>query len=240
MAPRFLYLVWLDETWRAYVRALDPPTPGARPLALSPEQYGAALLMAYLGKFSLGELAAFSGIDLALLKEWRLYPEFLQVMDWSKLRFVHTVQESLVLEDFSFQEYQEITAEFACLEESLRIRVRTALYPQLKKLGERLSRQYCHGLSQDTSWFPRFRRLFLFFWVLEAFWPSPARPRLKDKCLPLARELVWPALGLAEGEELSTELWENPHLFVGLKEVLTAEIRKVFAAGHILQPHCKK
>ena len=228
MAPRFQYLAWLQATWQAYLQATDSPTPQGRLLALTTRQYGAALLMSYLGEFSLKELAAFAGVDLAIMEEWRESPDFLQVMDWSKLRFARNFQEDLLLEEFSFQEYQEIAGKFACFEESLRVRVRTRLYPQLRTMGERLASQYRHGLSLETSWFPQFRRLFLFFWVLEAFWPSPARPRLRDKYLPLAQELAWPALGLREGEELFPELWEDPNLFVHLKEALAAEMRTVF------------
>jgi hypothetical protein len=228
VASHFLYLTWLQETWQAYTRATVPPTLRGRRLGLTPRQYGAALLMSYLGGFTLGELSAFAGVDLAILKEWRGSPEFLLVMDWSKSRFAHYFQETLSLEDFSWLAYQEIAGEFACLEESLRIRVRTGLYPHLRHLGERLLSQDRHGLSLDTAGFLRFRRLFLFFWALEAFWPSPARPLLRDRLLPLARELVWPALGLGEGEELSVELRKNHGLGLQLKKVLATEINKVF------------
>ena len=228
MAPHFLYLTWLQETWQAYTQVTEHATLRGRRLRLTPRQYGAALLMAYVGGFSLKELSAFIGVDPAILEDWRESPEFLLVMDWSKSRFAHYFQETLSLEDFPWPAYQEIAGEFACLEESLRVRVRTALYPQLRDLGTRLAKQYRHGLSLDTSSFPRFRRLFLFFWTLEAFWPSPARPRLRDKLLPLAREVVWPALGLGEGEELSVELWEDPDLGMNLKKALATEIQKIF------------
>ncbi len=228
MAPHFLYLTWLQETWQAYTQATVPSTLRGRRLRLTPQQYGAALLMGYLGGFSLKELSAVAGVDLAVVEEWRESPEFLLVMDWSKSRFAHYFPEILSLEDFLPPAYQEIAFEFACLEESLRIRVRTNLYPHLRQLGERLASQDRHGLSLDTASFPRFRRLFLFFWALEAFWPSPARPRLRDQLLPLARELVWPALGLEEGEELSVELWQDPERGLHLKKVLATEINQVF------------
>lgn len=228
MAPHFLYLTWLQEAWQAYVQATVPPTLRGRCLGLTPRQYGAGLLMAYVGGFSLKELSALAEVDPAILENWRESPDFLLVMDWSKTRFAHYFQETLSLEDFSWEAYQEIAGEFACLEESLRIRVRTNLYPQLRQLGERLSSQDGHGLSLDTAGFPRFRRLFLFFWALEAFWPSPARPRLRDQLLPLARELVWPALGLGEGEELTVESWQDPELGLRLKKVLATEINRVF------------
>ena len=228
MASHFLYLNWLQETWQAYTQATLPPTLRGRRLKLTLRQYGAALLMAYVGGFSLRELAAVAGVDLVVLEGWRESPEFLLVMDWSKTRFAHYFPETLSLEDFPQPAYQEIAGEFASLEESLRIRVRTNLYPQLRQLGERLLSQDRHGLSLDTASFPRFRRLFLFFWALEAFWPSPVRPRLRDRFLPLARELVWPALGLREGEELSVELWQDPELGLHLKKVLSTEINQVF------------
>lgn len=228
MAPKFLYLAWMEQVWRDYLQAATPPILKGRAIGLTPRQYGAALLMSYLGEFSLGRLASVAGVDLDTLGQWRESPEFLLVMDWSKSRFREGFQESLVLEDFSLREYLEIAGEFACLEDSLRIRVRTRLYPQLKELGERLASQYRHGHSLETSSFPQFRRLFLFFWVLEAFWPSPARPRLRENLLPLAREVVWPALGLAEGEEISEEIWENLEYWLRLRNRLVEDIKRVF------------
>jgi len=225
LAHHFLYLIWLQKTWRAFNQAPVRPALRGRRLALTSRQYGAALLMAYLGRFSLAELSAAAGVDLDILKEWRRSPEFLLVMDWSKSRFADSFQETLLLEDFSWPAYQDIAGEFACLEESLRIRVRTGLYPQLQTLGERLLSQDHHGLSLEISSFPRFRRLFLFFGALEAFWPSPARPQLRERLLPLARELVWPALGLAPDEELFGELWQKPGLLTSLKEILATAIR---------------
>ncbi len=227
MAHHFLYLTWLQQTWRAYTQATVRPIWRGRRPTLTHQQYGAALLMAYLGKFSLGELSALADVDLALLMEWRGSPEFLLVMDWSKSRFAPHFQEILSLEDFSWPAYQEMAGEFACLEESLRLRVRTGLYPQLLSLGERLSSQDRHGLSLEISSFPLFRRLFLFFWALEAFWPSPARPRLRERLLPLARDLVWPPLGLGEGEELSVELRKDRELGLHLKRDLATEIKQV-------------
>lgn len=228
MGPTFLYLAWLQEIWREYVQAAGPPPWRGRNLVLTPRQFGAALLMGYLGEFSLGGLAAMAGVTLVSLEDWRQSPGFLLVMDWSKSRFAEHFQETLLLEDFSSAAYREIAGEFACLEESLRVRVRTGLYPKLRDLGEGLASQYRHGLPLETSSFPRFRRLFLFFWALEAFWPSPARPRLQEKLLPLAREVVWPALGLGGGEELSVDRWANPELGPHLKKKLAEELRRVF------------
>jgi hypothetical protein len=228
VAHHFPYLSWLQKSWRDYTQATGRPAWRGRVLTLTPPQFGAALLMTYLGRFSLGELSEVASVDLGLLKGWRGVPEFLLVMDWSKVRFANHFQESLVLEDFSWSAYQEIAGEFACLEESLRIRVRTTLYPQLLTLGERLSSQDRHGLSLETSSFPLFRRLFLFFWALEAFWPSPARPQLRESFLPLARQLVWPTLGLGQREELSEELWRKPELLAGFKKILATEIRAAF------------
>jgi hypothetical protein len=136
VAPHFLYLAWMQQIWRGAVQTADLPMERGRPPTLTPRQYGAALLMAYLGGFSLGELAAIAGLDYAILKEWRESPDFLLVMDWSKSRFSQNFQENLLLEDFPWQRYQEIAGEFACLEESLRVRVRTGLYPQLRTNGK--------------------------------------------------------------------------------------------------------
>ncbi len=184
--------------------------------------------MAYLGGFSLRELASLAGLELDLLTDWRTRPDFLAVMDWSKARFSHYYQEDILLTDYSPQEYREIAGEFVCLEDSIRVRVRAGLYPRLDAAGTRLSGQYHHGLPLDTSLFPRFHRLFGFFWALEALQASPARPHLQDRLLPLAREVVWPALGLSDEEEWSGETGEDVQLAEGLKEALAGEIRKLF------------
>ncbi|MGQ9687486.1 MAG: hypothetical protein ACUVXF_01675 [Desulfobaccales bacterium] len=226
--PCFPYLAWLKEVWRRGSPLGACPPQESRPFALTPRQIGAALLMAYVGGFFLVELADLAGCDPDLLKKWRQAPQFLEVMDWSKSRFCKKFPDYILLEDFHWGCYQEIAGEFACLEESLRVRLRTALYPRLETLAEGLISRYRHGIPLETALFPRFRRLFLFFWALEVFWPSPARPQLQERFLPLAQEVVWPTLGLLEKEPLADKPWEDTARVVEVREILALSLREVF------------
>lgn len=103
-----------------------------------------------------------------------------------------------MLTDFTAAEVNDLTAEFATLEDSLRIRARTRLYQTFRNLGERLLTRSESGIGLEGADLIRFRRLFAFFWILEhCYWRSPARRHLEEKFTPLAQEVVWPRLGLA-------------------------------------------
>ena len=64
MAPKFLYLAWMEQVWRDYLQAATPPILKGRAIGLTPRQYGAALLMSKLGEIYLGRLASEAGVDL--------------------------------------------------------------------------------------------------------------------------------------------------------------------------------
>jgi hypothetical protein len=83
----FLYQEWLVEELHRYVSSASQPLVKGRPVVLTPRQYGAALLQAYLGKAPLTWVTEIAGVSLKTLTEWRREPEFLLVMDWSKSRF---------------------------------------------------------------------------------------------------------------------------------------------------------
>ena len=190
----FLYQRWLHQRLHDYVSSSKPPQLRGRDIALSSSQYGAALMQAYLGKASLRWVADLSGVSLELLKQWRQEPPFLLVMDWSKSIFSKACQENLSLNDYTPQEYHYITAEISLLEESLRIALRVPLYQRFKKLGRGLISRRQNELSLAKYDLRLFRRLFLFFLILEQHWPSPAGKRINEEFLPFARDVVWPLL----------------------------------------------
>ncbi|MBM4275079.1 MAG: hypothetical protein FJ134_11550 [Deltaproteobacteria bacterium] len=201
MSSMFLYQKWLQDRLHDYVTAASPPRLKGRHISMAPQQYGAALLQAYLGQASLPWVADIAGVTLETLKEWRRQPEFLLLMDWSKALFSQFFRESLELNDYSPKEVYEIAGEFALLEDSLRVGIRTKLYGLFRNLGESLLSRRFHGLTLEKSDLRLFKRLFLFFWALESYWPSPARKRLEETFLPLARDAVWPRLGLPGWED---------------------------------------
>jgi len=190
----FLYQRWLHQRLHEYETSSKPPQLRGRDIVLSTNQYGAALMQAYLGKASLRWIADHSSISLELLRQWRQEPRFLLVMDWSKSIFSKVFQENLALKDYTLEQYYYIAAEISLLEESLRVAVRVPLYQRFKKLGRRLISRQQNNLSLSKYDLRLFRRLFLFFLTLEQHWPSSANKRIGEDFLPLARDVVWPLL----------------------------------------------
>jgi hypothetical protein len=230
MEPTFLYQKWLGQALQNYVSSPGPPVLKGRTLGLSPRQYGAALLQAYLGQFSLAWLAEVAGVPLASLKSWRQELEFLLVMDWSKSLFAEDFREHLMRNDYSLAQVHEIAGEFSLLEESLRVRVRTHLYQVLKNLGEKLGTRQRHGVPLARHDFPLFRRLFMFFLALEYFWRSPAEKWIQDELAPLAREVVWPLLGLGHWLEPELTAIRARSSLAQIRELLEGRLRETFAS----------
>ncbi len=190
----FLYQQWLHQRLREYITSTRPPKLRGREIALSPSQYGAALMQAYIGKASLSWIAEHTRIPVDRLRQWRQEPQFLLVMDWSKSIFSKSFQENLALNDYSLAQYHYIAAEVSLLEESLRVTVRVPLYQRFKKLGRSIKSRHQNNLSLSKYDLRLFRRLFLFFLALEHHWPSSAQKRISEDFLPLARDVVWPLL----------------------------------------------
>ena len=117
------------------------------------------------------------------------------------------------------------------LEDSLRVGVRTRLYGVFRHLGEFLISRHTHGLALKKSDLRRFKRLFLFFWALEHYWPGPARKRLEEKFLPLARDVVWPRLGLPQWREGDfAAALSPPYTLVYLRDLLADQLRATLSA----------
>jgi hypothetical protein len=108
MKRLFFYQEWLRQSVEAYVHAPGLTRLRGRDVTMSPRQYAAALMQAYLGKASLAWIAEQAGIPLEELRRWRYEPEFLLVMDWSKSLFVDAFCESLLLNDYSLAQYHDI------------------------------------------------------------------------------------------------------------------------------------
>ena len=194
MDQTFLYQQWLHQRLQEYVTSSRPPQLRGRDIALSPSQYGAALMQAYLGKASLSWIAEHTRIPVELLRQWRQEPHFLLIMDWSKSIFSKNFQENLALNDYTLAQYHYIAAEISLLEESLRVAIRVPLYKRFKKLGRSLISRRQNNITLSKYDLRLFRRLFLFFLALEHHWPSSAKKRISEDFLPLARDVVWPLL----------------------------------------------
>ena len=229
MGRLFLYQRWLAEALNAFAASIEQPTLRGRPILLSPRQYGAALMQAYFGRTSLAWIAEVIALPVETLKDWRREPGFLLVMDGSKAQFVEFFKETLLSTDFSWNGYVDLAGEFFLWEDSLRVRLRMALYEIFRPLGEKLGSLHRHGLGLETYDLNLFRRLFLFFLALEQHWPSAAGKRLRQEFIPLARDAVWPALGPAPWpEEILTADQERLSL-PSLRQDLEAGLQEIFA-----------
>lgn len=234
MEPLFLHQKWLAGAVQAFLASLAPLTLQGKPIMLSPRQYAAALMQAYFGQHPLRWIAGIMDLPEQTLAAWRREPGFLLVMDWSKVQFAEFFRETLLTTDFHPAKYFDLAGEFALLEDTLRVRLRMQLYEIFLPLGEKLGSRHRHGLALDAYDLALFRRLFLFFLALEHYWPSPADRRLREHFIPLARDVVWPALGAPPWpQDFATghpEAWARPNL----REVLAAKLKETLAE---LGPH---
>lgn len=227
----FLYQRWLQQTLQDYVTSLQPITWRGKIVQLTPKQYGAALLQGYLGGMSLDRLGGVINISLETLRHWRQEPGFLWVMDWSKSIFVEFFCDSLIRNDYSLSQYYDIAGEFSLLEDSLKIRVRARLYRDLRALAEKIHNLHRFFMRMDDYDLRLFRRLLLFFLVLEDFWPSPAGRRLRRNFLPLAQQVVWPLLGSEEFLEIEVAKTRGKYRRAGSPVTkLVPRLKEIFAA----------
>jgi hypothetical protein len=217
MAPTFLYLRWVEQQ-------LAEAAETAR--VLSPRQILAALLQAYLGGATLAWVAQAAGVSLDDLRCWRRDPAFLKAMDDSKAQFAAFFLAALREQEFSLKALGELATEFALLEDSLRVRVRTRLYDDLRSLAGRVWSRHERRQPQEFGEFRRFVRLLAFFTALEQIWPGPLGRRLAEEFLPLAREVA--------GTDPGTEV---PELAVGLELLGPLPREEVLA---VLQPRLQK
>ncbi len=190
----FFYQQWLHQRLNEYINSSRPSKLHGREIIMPPNQHGAALMQAYLGKASLAWIAECTEIPLPLLRQWRQEAEFLLVMDWSKSIFAADFQEKLVLTDYSAAQCHYISAEVSLLENSLRITTRAPLYRHFAKLGKRLISRYKNDLALSTYDIRLFYRFFLFLLALEYHWPSPAGHAINEDFIPLVKNVIQPFL----------------------------------------------
>jgi len=194
----FPYQQWLHQKLNEYVKSSRPPKLHGREIIMPPNQYGAALMQAYLGKASLAWIAECTEIPLSLLRQWRQEADFLLIMDWSKSIFAADFQEKLVLADYSAAQCHYISAEVSLLENSLRVTIRAPIYRHFAELGKRLISRYKNNLALSTYDIRLFYRFFLFFLSLEHHWPSPAGHTINEDFIPLVKNVLQPFLDQKE------------------------------------------
>jgi hypothetical protein len=228
MKRLFLYQEWLQQKLNEYVHAPRPPQLRGRDVTMTPRQYGAALMQAYLGKASLAWIAEQIGISLETLRRWRHEPEFLLLMDWSKSLFAAASLETLVLHDYSLAQYHDVAAEFALLDESLRVMTRVPLYDRFKRTGSALISKHENGIPLPDFDLRLFRRLFLFFLALEHHWPGADSRRLHEVFIPLARDVVWPLLKQEHWIEAALSSIQQSTPLSQIRLVLAGQLKQTF------------
>jgi hypothetical protein len=228
MTRLFLYQEWLQQKLDEYVHASRPPQLRGREVTMTPRQYGAALMQAYLGKASLAWIADQTGISLETLRRWRHEPEFLLLMDWSKSLFAAASQETLILHDYSLAQYHDLAAEFALLDESLRVMTRVPLYDRFKRTGAALISKHENGIPLPDFDLRLFRRLFLFFLALEHHWPGADSRRLHEEFIPLARDVVWPLLKQEHWIEAALSSIQQSTPLSQIRLVLAGQLKQTF------------
>jgi hypothetical protein len=228
MKRQFFYQAWVHQKLEEYIRAPRPPQLRGRDITMSPRQYGAALMQAYLGKASLAWIAEQTGVPLEKLRRWRREPEFLLVMDWSKSLFADAFRETLLLNDYPLAQYHDIAAEFSLLDESLRVMARVPLYDKFKATGGGLISKHENRLPLLDFDLRLFRRLLLFFLALEHHWPGAAAKRLNEEFLPLARDVVWPLLRQEFWVEGALTTIQQAAPLAQTRLLLAGEIKEMF------------
>jgi hypothetical protein len=228
MKRLFLYQEWLQQKLDEYVHAPRPPQLRGRDVTMTPRQYGAALMQAYLGKASLVWIAEQTGISLETLRRWRHEPEFLLLMDWSKSSFAAASVETLILHDYSLTQYHDLAAEFALLDESLRVMTRVPLYDRFKRTGAALISKHENGIPLPDYDLRLFRRLFLFFLALEHHWPGADSRRLHEEFIPLARDVVWPLLKQEHWIEAALSSIQQSTPLSQIRLVLAGQLKQTF------------
>jgi len=195
---------------------------------MTPRQYGTALMQAYLGKASLAWIAEQTGISPETLRRWRREPEFLLLMDWSKSLFAAALLETLILHDYPLAQYHDVAAEFALLDESVRVMARVPLYDRFKSTATGLISKQENGIPLPDFDLRLFRRLFLFFLALEHHWPGSASRRLHEEFIPLARDVVWPLLKQEFWVEAALTSIQQSAPLPQIRLVLGSQLREMF------------
>jgi hypothetical protein len=188
-----------------------------------------AILHIYLGTISLLEIAARSGSGIDALIFLRSNAAFMQLADTYKQECAQWIREDLALNDRMIEEYDSIAADYAMLEEVLRMQIRVPLFSQLREVSLGIKTKSTCALPIEPYDLGLFRKLYLFFLFTEKYLPTLTSRSLPD-LRQIAEETVWPAVSL--DEEKLNEVLKCPASFDVIAGGLKSELDRLI----VVQP----
>jgi hypothetical protein len=183
-----------------------------------------AILHVYLGTISLREIAARSGSGTDALLFLRSNAAFMRLVDTYKQECAQWIREDLILNERTIEEYDSIAADYAMLEEVLRMQIKIPLFSQLREVAQSIKSKSACGLPIDPYDHRLFRKLYLFFLFTEKYLPTLTSRSLPD-LMQIADKTVWPAVSF--DEEKPDRLLKESASFDQMAEGLKAELDRL-------------
>ena len=178
--------------------------------------YLAALLHIYTGTFNLAQIAELANLPLEELRFHRDQLDFMTLVDYLKTRFSEWFRETLIMRDFTLEEYADIAWEYTKLDEMVQSQIKIPLLERVKHLTYACRDRQAVGKTLDTYDLNVFRRLMSFFLLAEAIRPTLSSRLIKEKALPVAEKSLemeaykrWGRKDYPEEEELLSSLVEE-------------------------------
>ena len=216
MKRTFLAAKWVGEALDRYHHRPPRATIMGKRIIFSNYHYLAALLHIYTGTFNLAQIAELANLPLEELKFHRGQLDFMTLVDYLKTRFSEWFRETLIMRDFTLEEYADIAWEYTKLDEMVQSQIKIPLLERVKHLTYACRDRQAVGKTLDTYDLNVFRRLMSFFMLAEAIRPTLSSRLIKDKALPVAERSLeieaykrWGRKDYAEDEELLSTLVEE-------------------------------
>ncbi len=216
MGRTFLAARWVGEALDRYHHRPPRATIMGKRIIFSNYHYLAALLHIYTGTFKLAQIAELAGLPLEELKFHRAQLDFMTLVDYLKTRFSEWFRETLLMRDFTLEEYVDIAWEYTKLDEMVQSQIKIPLLERVKHLTYACRDCQEAGKSLDTYDLNVFRRLMSFFILAETIRPTLSSRLIKEKALPVAEKSIaiedykrWERKNYPEEEELLSYLVED-------------------------------
>ncbi|AEH44826.1 hypothetical protein Thein_0952 [Thermodesulfatator indicus DSM 15286] len=218
MANTYLAARWIEEALDRYHNRPPRATIMGKRVIFSNFHYLAALLHIYTGTFKLTQIAEIARLPREELDFHREQLDFMTLVDYLKTRFSEWFRETIMMRDFSLEEYADIAWEYTKLDEMVQSQIKIPLLERLKHLYQAC--ETCQRLEKpmDTYDLNVFRRLMSFFILTETIKPTLSSKLIKDKALPVAEK----TLDMAPFKEWQKGSWQEDERVLALIEEIKA------------------